>query len=152
MYSYKPRSTIRTCQTQQGQDHPKAAAGITDGDLKIVIITMIIWVMPVWTSFTRVFYNCHRDRSTRFAKSLSIQYFSDISNTPTSSSPSHALSSSKTHCWQTKTRTPPFLLGFWCLQGSRSCRAGADDAFRVWSHGWHWLCRKFSAGCCSHNT
>ena len=123
------------------------ASRLVISPLKIVIITMIIW-----TSFTRVFYNCHRDRSTRFAKSLSIQYFIAIANTPTSSSPSHASSSSKTHCWQTKTRTPPFLLGFWCLQGSRSCRAGADDAFRAGSHGCHWLCRKFSAGCCSRNT
>ena len=90
MYLYKPRSTIRTCQTQHGQDHPKAAAGITAGDLKIVIITMIIW-----TSFTRVFYNCHCDKSIWFAKSLSIQYLIAIANTPTSSSPSHASSSSK---------------------------------------------------------
>ena len=67
------------------------ASRLVISPLKIVIITMIIW-----TSFTRVFYNCHRDRSTRFAKSLSIQYFIAIANTPTSSSPSHASSSSKT--------------------------------------------------------
>ena len=67
------------------------ASRLVISPLKIVIITMIIW-----TSFTRVFYNCHCDKSIWFAKSFSIQYFIAIANTPTSSSPSHASSSSKT--------------------------------------------------------
>ena len=60
MYSYKPHD-----QQSERAKHSMdriiqkllPASRLVISPLKIVIITMIIWVVPVWTSFTRVFYN-----------------------------------------------------------------------------------------------